>query len=79
MDRAKLFMTGRSQAVRLPKAYRFDAAEVLIRRQGRAVVLEPIEDQWAWLDRLEPLDDDVLAALEESEGPPQERPELDHL
>ena len=30
---AKIFMTGRSQAVRLPKAYRFDADEVLIERQ----------------------------------------------
>lgn len=32
MDRAKVFMTGRSQAVRLPKAYRFDTDEVLIER-----------------------------------------------
>jgi antitoxin VapB len=40
-DRAKLFKTGGSQAVRLPKAYRFQGqAEVIIRREGRRVILE---------------------------------------
>lgn len=40
-DRAKLFKTGGSQAVRLPRAYRFPGqTEVLIRREGRRVVLE---------------------------------------
>ena len=42
MTSAKVFMTGRSQAVRLPKAYRFDTDEVLIERQpGGAVLLRP--------------------------------------
>ena len=40
--RAKLFMHGGSQAVRLPKAFRFDGAEVAIRREGQAVILEPV-------------------------------------
>ncbi len=40
-DRAKLFKTGGSQAVRLPRAYRFvGQTEVLIRREGKRVVLE---------------------------------------
>jgi antitoxin VapB len=40
-DRAKLFKTGGSQAVRLPRAYRFQGqTEVLIRREGRRIVLE---------------------------------------
>lgn len=40
-DRAKLFKTGGSQAVRLPRRYRFQGqTEVLIRREGRRVVLE---------------------------------------
>jgi len=40
-DRAKLFRTGGSQAVRLPRAYRFQGqTEVLIRREGKRVVLE---------------------------------------
>lgn len=38
-DTAKVFMNGRSQAVRLPAAYRFKSAEVLIERRGGAVIL----------------------------------------
>jgi antitoxin VapB len=41
--RARLFTNGRSQAVRLPKAFRFPGSEVLIRRgEGDTVVLEPV-------------------------------------
>ena len=40
--RAKLFMNGRSQAVRLPKIFRFEGDEVEIRREGKAVILEPV-------------------------------------
>ncbi len=73
MATAKVFWSGRSQAVRLPKEFRFEGAEVQIRRQGRGVILEPIqpatEDEWAWLDRIAgPLPQDFLDALEESEG-----------
>ena len=39
--RAKLFTHGGSQAVRLPKAFRFEGAEVTVRREGDAVILEP--------------------------------------
>ena len=42
--RAKVFWSGRSQAVRLPREFRFDGTEVLIRRKGSAVVLEPCND-----------------------------------
>ena len=41
--RAKLFMNGRSQAVRLPKEFRFQGSEVAIRREGDSIILEPIE------------------------------------
>jgi antitoxin VapB len=45
--RAKLFQNGGSQAVRLPKAYRFASQrEVLVRRDGRRVILEPA-DEWS--------------------------------
>jgi antitoxin VapB len=45
--RAKLFQNGGSQAVRLPKACRFTAQrEVLVRREGRRVILEPA-DEWS--------------------------------
>jgi len=51
---AKVFKTGRSQAVRLPKAFRFDTAEVTIERQGNAVILRPREDDGAaWVARLQ--------------------------
>ena len=40
---AKLFMHGRSQAVRLPKEFRLPGKEVRVRRVGRGVILEPIE------------------------------------
>ena len=41
-NRAKLFMHGGSQAVRLPKQFRFAGKEVSIRRSGDGVVLEPL-------------------------------------
>jgi antitoxin VapB len=41
---AKLFINGRSQAVRLPKEFRFEGREVRIRREGNAVILEPIHE-----------------------------------
>lgn len=50
-ERARVFWSGRSQAVRLPKAFRFSTNEVSIRREGRSVVLEPVEidrDEKGW-------------------------------
>jgi antitoxin VapB len=45
--RAKLFDNGRSQAVRLPKEFRFEGDEVIIRKEGETVILEPIKrDSW---------------------------------
>jgi antitoxin VapB len=45
--RAKLFQNGRSQAVRLPKAFRFPGSEVFIHREGDVVMLEPVpQSQW---------------------------------
>lgn len=42
MQTAKLFLNGRSQAVRLPKAFRFEGVtEVLIERDGERVILSP--------------------------------------
>ena len=77
METAKVFWSGRSQAVRLPKEFRFDTDQVRIRRQGRAVILEPIAEDWAWLDDLiGPLDDDFIKTATEKPVA-QERPELD--
>ncbi len=46
MTTAKLFENGRSQAVRLPKEYRFPGQEVLINRVGDIVLLMPKKDSW---------------------------------
>ena len=43
--RAKVFWTGRSQAVRLPKEFRFEGEAVSVRREGKAIILEPV-DEW---------------------------------
>ena len=68
MDIAKIFYSGRSQAVRLPKSYRFEGQEVRIRRRGNAVILEPLPSNWDWLEAIAvegPLDTDFVAAVHE--------------
>jgi virulence-associated protein VagC len=55
---ARVFWSGGSQAVRLPKAMRLDGDEVIVRRHGKALLLEPIPvgDDWdGFWDRLVPL------------------------
>jgi len=77
MDTAKLFWSGRSQAVRLPKDFRFEGEEVRIRRHGNAVILEPIAQDWDWLDGIAgPVDADFVSAATEKQGD-QDRPALD--
>lgn len=79
MDTAKIFWSGRSQAVRLPKDFRFDGEVVHIRRHGNAVILEPVASDWSWLDAIAgKLDGDFVQAVNEKPEP-QERPELDRL
>ena len=43
---AKVFVTGRSQAVRLPKAYRFKSKEVFIHKEGNRVILSEKPESW---------------------------------
>ena len=79
---AKVFWSGRSQAVRLPSQFRFNTDEVTIRREGEKVILQPKpasgaahdEDEWAWLDRLSgDVDPDFeAAALEEMPWGPED-------
>ncbi|HEX4406127.1 MAG TPA: AbrB/MazE/SpoVT family DNA-binding domain-containing protein [Polyangia bacterium] len=72
--RAKLFMTGRSQAVRLPKEFRFAGETVLVRREGRAVILEP--DGWpeGWVESFAGISPDferpAQGATDERDGLP---------
>jgi len=75
---AKLFMNGRSQAVRLPAQFRFEGTEVLIERDGDAVILRPKPHGWDDFFSAETrTPDDFLADREQQ--PPQERDWLDGL
>jgi antitoxin VapB len=79
MGRAKIFWSGRSQAVRLPKDFRFLGEEVRIRRHGSAVILEPVTEDWTWLDSIVgKLDEDFVEAADE-QPEQQKRPALDKL
>ena len=73
---AKLFMNGRSQAVRLPAEFRFEGKEVFIEKQGDAVILRPMPKAFGqWLERFyarhEPFAEDFMAGVRDD--PPQDR------
>ncbi len=62
MQTAKIFTTGRSQAVRLPKEFRFSCEDVFINKIGNMVVLLPKDDPWATLiASLDEFTDDFMA------------------
>ncbi|CAG1015971.1 Antitoxin VapB2 [Anaerolineales bacterium] len=46
MKTAKIFQNGQSQAVRLPKEFRFEDSEVFIKKSGNVVQLIPRSDSW---------------------------------
>ncbi len=78
--RAKIFWSGRSQAVRLPKDFRFEGDEVRVRRHGNAVILEPVAEDWAWLDEIAgKLEEQFARAAEQDPEQQQHRPALDKL
>ncbi len=64
---AKIFRNGASQAVRLPKEFRFDADEVCVKRIGRAVLLFPKDAAW-------PLTAEALGAADEDFMPDRDQP-----
>ena len=69
---AKVFMTNRSQAVRLPKEYQFSTAEVFIRREGDDVILSPRPSDWrAFLENAPVASDAFMTGVEDL--PVQER------
>ena len=63
---AKIFTNGKSQAVRLPKEYRFVENEVGITRIGKMVILYPQEKAWEIFDTSEAVTDDFCDAIMES-------------
>jgi antitoxin VapB len=50
MNTARVFQSGRSQAVRLPKEFRFAGTEVGVKHFGNGVLLLPVDDPWATLE-----------------------------
>lgn len=61
METAKIFENGRSQAVRLPKRFRFNADEVVIQQLGEAVLLIPKDSLWStFMDGVNSFTDDIF-------------------
>ena len=61
MHTAKLFINGRSQAVRLPKDFQFKGDDVLIQKVGDAVILVPHEKSWeVFIQGLDHFSDDFM-------------------
>lgn len=58
--RAKLFKNGRNQAVRIPRAFELPGNEVFIRKEGRRLIIEPVEkgSLLELLETLQPLEED---------------------
>ncbi len=80
MEKAKLFINGRSQAVRLPKAYRFTGNEVYIKRISEGVLLIPKDQSiWdIWEQNLMKYDEPFMTDRNQSEIQ-QERAGLDEI
>lgn len=76
LKRASLFMNGRSQAVRLPKEFRFKGDHVFAMKDGDRVVLMPRDDR---MERFLAAFGSAPDFPDRDQGPPQERPELDEL
>lgn len=75
MKTAKLFKNGESQAVRLPKEFRFDGDEVLIKRAGNAVVLLPKKKSWeALVDSLSQFSSDFMTDRAQPESNDRREP-----
>jgi antitoxin VapB len=73
MDTAKLFQNGKSQAVRLPKKYRFSGDKVLIKKLGDMVILSPYGDPWqAWKESLKLFSADFMETRKQPEQPKRE-------
>lgn len=71
---AKLFQNGRSQAVRLPREFRFDGDRVRIRRVGQGVLLEPIiQDTKEWFRKLDELNSEPFPSDREQPVAPDRK------
>ncbi len=72
---AKVFRNGASQAVRLPREFRFDAEEVCIKRIGSAVLLFPKDAAWDLMgEALGQVDNDFMRDRNQPEGADPRKP-----
>lgn len=68
MKIAKLFQNGQSQAVRLPKEFRFEGEEVFIKKVGKVTILLPVNNPWeALIDSIGKFSDDFMDSREQPE------------
>lgn len=75
MDAAKLFQSGNSQAIRLPKAYRLPGKQVYLKRMGKGILILPEDSGWTpMIESLSEFDDDFMA--DRNQPPQQHRPEF---
>ena len=73
MKTAKIYQNGQSQAVRLPKEFRFAESEVFIKRRGRVVYLIPQTDSWDCLfGSLKKFSRDFMTERQQPEGDERE-------
>jgi len=76
MQTARLFLNGRSQAVRLPKEYKFNGESVYIQRVGEAVMLFPVDKEWeVFLNGLNSFSNDFMSE-ERNQGMDKNREEI---
>jgi antitoxin VapB len=75
MDTAKLFMNGRSQAVRLPREYAFSGDDVYVHKIDGIVLLIPKSDPWRpFVNSLSEFSDDFLSSGRTQPAPEQRAP-----
>ena len=68
METGRLFMNGGSQAVRLPRTFRFEGTQVFVKKMGNAVVLLPYNAPWQTLfDSLALFSDDFMQTRDQPE------------
>lgn len=66
MKTAKLFRNGQSQAVRLPKEFRFEGDFVYVKKSGNAIILLPAKGSWdSLVESLDKFSDDFMAKREQ--------------
>jgi antitoxin VapB len=73
MKTAKVFRNGQSQAVRLPKEFRFKDDHVYVKKSGNIVMLIPAQDSWESLfDSLDKFSDDFMTERKQPKGQTRE-------